>query len=124
MITGYISEFGEVIVPIDIFDQRGRLRRVEAIVDTGLDYFMALPARLVQSLGLDWIGRMRMRVGTEEMARFESFAADLSRLGARRRIYVLQTQSEILIGTRLLWESELTVQFWEGGSVNVLPRST
>ncbi|MCY4559259.1 MAG: hypothetical protein OXF79_23335 [Chloroflexi bacterium] len=51
MITGYISEFGEVIVPIDIFDQRGRLRRVEAIVDTGLDYFMALPARLVQSLG-------------------------------------------------------------------------
>ncbi len=123
MTTGYISEFGEVIVPIDIFDQRGRLRRVEAIVDTGLDYFMALPARLVQSLGLDWVGRMRMRVGTEEMARFESFAADVSWLGARRRIYVLQTQSEILVGTRLLWESELTVQFWEGGSVNVQPRS-
>ena len=123
MTTGYISEFGEVIVPIDIFDQRGRLRRVEAIVDTGLDYFMALPARLVQSLGLDWIGRMRMRVGTEEMARFESFAADVSWLGSRRPIYVLQTQSEILVGTRLLWESQLTVQFWEGGAVNVQPRS-
>ena len=123
MITGYISEFGEVIVPIDIFDQRGRLRRVEAIVDTGLDYFMALPARLVQSLGLDWIGRMRMRVGTEEMARFESFAADVSWLGARRRTYVLQTQSEILVGTRLLWESQLTAQFWEDGAVNVQARS-
>ena len=123
MTTGYISEYGEAIIPIDVFDRQGRLRRVEAIVDTGLDYFMALPARLVQSLGLDWIGRMRMRVGTEEMARFESFAADVSWLGARRRIYVLQTQSEILVGTRLLWESQLTVQFWEGGSVNVQARS-
>ncbi|MCY4559258.1 MAG: hypothetical protein OXF79_23330 [Chloroflexi bacterium] len=66
---------------------------------------------------------MRMRVGTEEMARFESFAAGVSWLGARRRIYVLQTQSEILVGTRFLWESQLTVQFWEGGSVNVQAHS-
>ena len=124
MTSGFISEFGEVVVPIDIFDQRGRLRRVEAIVDTGFDYFLALPVQLIQSLGLAWVGRRRMRVATEQMERFESFAADVWWFGARRPIYVLQTQSEILVGTSLLWESQLTVQFWEGGSVNVLPRST
>ena len=124
MTSGFISEFGEVVVPIDIFDQRGRLRRVEAIVDTGFDYFLALPVQLVQSLGLAWVGRRRMRVATEQMERFESFAAEVWWFGARRPVYVLQTQSEILIGTHLLWESQLTVQFWEGGSVNVQPRST
>ena len=124
MTSGFISEFGEVVVPIDIFDQRGRLRRVEAIVDTGFDYFLALPVQLIQSLGLVWVGRRRMRVATEQTERFESFAAEVWWFGARRPVYVLQTQSEILIGTSLLWESQLTVQFWEGGSVNVLPRST
>lgn len=124
MTSGFISEFGEVVVPIDIFDQRGRLRRVEAIVDTGFDYFLALPAHMVRSLGLDRLGRARMRVATEQMEWFEAFAADVWWFGVRRPVYVLQTQSEILVGTTLLWDSQLTVQFWEGGSVNVLPRST
>ncbi len=124
MTSGFISEFGEVVVPIDIFDQRGRLRRVEAIVDTGFDYFLALPVQLIQSLGLAWVGRRRMRVATEQMERFESFAANVWWFGARRPVYVLQTQSEILVGIRLLQESQLTVQFWEGGSVNVQTRST
>lgn len=122
MTTGYISEFGELIVPIDIFDQRGRLRRVEAIVDTGFDYFLTLPIPLVQSLGLAWAGRRRMRVATDQMEQFESFEADVWWLGTRRPIYVLQTQSEILVGTRLLWESQLTAQFWEGGVVSVQSR--
>ena len=122
MTTGYISEYGEVVVPIDIFDQRGRLRRVEAIVDTGFDYFLALPIPLIQSLGLAWVGRRRMRVATDQMERFESFAAEVWWFGARLPIRVLQTQSEILVGTRLLWESQLTVQLWQGGSVTVQAR--
>ena len=122
MTTGYISEYGEVVVPIDIFDQRGRLRRVEAIVDTGFDYFLALPVPFIQSLGLAWVGRRRMRVATDQMERFESFAAEVWWFGARLPIRVLQTQSEILVGTRLLWESQLTVQLWQGGSVTVQAR--
>ena len=122
MTTGYISTYGEVVVPIDIFDQRSRLRRVEAIVDTGFDYFLALPVPLIQSLGLAWVGRRRMRVATDQMERFESFAAEVWWFSARLPIRVLQTQSEILVGTRLLWESQLTVQLWQGGSVTVQAR--
>lgn len=122
MTTGYISEFGEVIIPIDIFDQRGRLRRIEAVVDTGFDYFVGLPAHIIRSLGLDWTGRVRMRVATDQTVRLESFVADVLWLGTRRPVYVVQTQSEILVGTHLLWESQLTAQFWEGGVVSVQSR--
>ena len=62
-----------------------------------------------------------MRVATDQLERFAYFAADVWWFGARRPIYVVQTQSEILVGTRLLWESELTVQFWQCGSVKVAP---
>ena len=63
-----------------------------------------------------------MRVATDQTVWLESFVADVSWLGPRRPVYVVQTQSEILMGTYLFWNSQLTVQFWEGGSVSVQSR--
>ncbi len=123
MTIGQVNEHHEVVIPIDIFDYQGRLRRIEAIIDTGFDYHLALPFRLVQSLGLTWVSEVEMRVATEQWEHFDSYAASVWWFGNRLPIRLLQTQSEILVGTSLLWESQLTVQFWDGGSVNVLPRS-
>ena len=124
MTTGHIDQHGRPVIPVDLFDRQGRLRRVEAMIDTGFDDFLDLPAYWVQRLGLVWASRMPMQVATSEWAQFDIYVVDVLWFGDRLPIRVLQTQSEILIGTRLLWESQLTVQFWEGGSVNVRPRST
>ncbi len=123
MTTGYVNEYREAVIPIDLFDSRGRLHRVQAIVDTGFDYHVALPFDLVQGLGLVWVGEVEMRVATDEWEQFDCYAVTVLWLGNRLPLRVLQTQSEILAGTRLLWGTELTVQFWEGGAVNVQPRS-
>ena len=121
--TGHIDQHGHPVLPVDLFDRQGRLHRVEAMIDTGFDDFLTLPAHLVQRMGLVWASRMPMQVATSEWAQFDVYAADVLWLGNRLPLRVLQTQSEILVGTRLLWESQLTVQFWEGGSVNVQARS-
>ena len=123
MTTGHIDQHGRPVIPVDLFDHQGRLHRVEAMIDTGFDDFLTLPAYLVQRMGLVWASRMPMQVATSEWAQFDIYAADVLWLGNRLPLRVLQTQSEILVGTRLLWESELTVQFWEGGAVNVQARS-
>ena len=123
MTTGHIDQHGHPVLPVDLFDRQGRLHRVEAMIDTGFDDFLTLPAHLVQRMGLVWASRMPMQVATSEWAQFDVYAADVLWLGNRLLLRVLQTQSEILVGTRLLWESQLTVQFWEGGSVNVQARS-
>lgn len=122
VINGYIDQRGSPVIPVDLFDRQGRLHRVEAMLDTGFDDFLALPTHLVQRLGLVWINRMPMQVATSEWAQFDIYTVDVLWLGNRLPIRVLQTQSEILVGTGLLWESNLTAQFWEGGSVNVQPR--
>ena len=121
--TGHIDQLGRPVIPVDLFDHQGRLHRVEAMIDTGFDDFLTLPAYLVQRMGLVWASRMPMQVATSEWAQFDIYAADVLWLGNRLPLRVLQTQSETLVGTRLLWESQLTVQFWEGGGVNVQPRS-
>jgi len=120
--TGHIDQDGHPVIPVDLFDQQGRLRRVEAMLDTGFDDFLALPGHWVQRLGLVWAATMPMRVATSEWAYFDVYEATVFWLGNRLPIRVLQTQSEILVGTRLLWESLLTAQFWEGGSVSVQSR--
>lgn len=122
MTIGRVNEYREAVIPIDLFDSRGRLHRFQAIIDTGFDYYVALPFDLVQGLGLVWVDAVEMRVATDQREQFDCYAATVFWLGNRLPIRVVQTQSEILVGTRLLWESELTVQFWEGGSVNVQPR--
>ena len=110
------------MIPVDLFDRQGRLRRVEAVLDTGFDDFLALPGHWVERLGLVRVGRMPMRVATSEWAHFDVYEATIWWLGVRLPIRVLQTQSEILVGTRLLWESQLTAQFWQGGAVSVQSR--
>ena len=122
--SGHIDQYGRPVIPVDLFDRQGRLYRVEAMLDTGFDDFLALPNHLVQRLGLVWSSRIPMHVATSELAQFDTYAATVLWLGNRLSIRAVQTQSEILVGNRLLRESQLTVQFWEGGSVNVLPRST
>ncbi len=124
MTIGHIDQYGRPVIPVDLFDRQGRLYRIEAMLDTGFDDFLALPSYLVQRLELVWSSRIPTHVATSELAQFDTYAATVLWLGNRLSIRAVQTQSEILVGTSLLWESQLTVQFWEGGSVNVLPRST
>ena len=121
--TGRTHQYGRAMIPVDLFDHQDRLHRVEAMLDTGFDGFLTLPAHWVQRLGLVWASGIPMQVATSEWVQFDAYAAAVFWLGNRLPIRVLQTQSEILVGTRLLWESELTVQFWEGGAVNVQARS-
>ncbi len=120
--SGHIDQYGRAVISVDLFDRQGRLYRINAIVDTGFDDFLALPTHLVQRLGLVWASRISMHVATSELAQFDTYAATILWLGNRLSIRVVQTQSEILVGIRLLRESQLTAQFWEGGSVSVQSR--
>lgn len=120
--SGHIDQYGRAVIPVDLFDRQDRLYRIEAMVDTGFDGFLALPTYMVQRLGLVWINRMPMQVATAEWVQFDVYEAAVWWFGARLPIRVVQTQSEILVGIRLFRESQLTAQFWEGGSVSVQSR--
>ena len=56
MISGRVSEELDPLVTIEIGMVQGNFQPVEVVVDTGFSGELALPADLIQSLGLEYIG--------------------------------------------------------------------
>ena len=52
MIQGVVNSAYEAIVPLPLQDPEGRVRDIEAVVDTGYSGFLTLPPGLVADLGL------------------------------------------------------------------------
>ena len=117
MITGRVGQHRNAIIQIDMLDSRGRLQRVNAIIDTGFDLELALPRATIRSLGLTWRDEIEMTLANGETVGFQLYSATIIWHERRREIRVLETLDEAIIGTDLLWGSTLTMQMREGGDV-------
>ena len=125
MTNGRVDENRKAIIPIDLLDSRGRLRRLSAIIDTGFDLELALPGVTIRSLGLTWRDEIEMTLADGQTVRFQLYGATIIWHERRREIRVLETSDEAIIGADLLWGSVLTMQMREGGHVSIeeLPAS-
>lgn len=117
MITGHVGQDRKAIIPIALLDSRGRLQRVNAIIDTGFDLELVLPRATIRSLGLTWRDEIEMTLANGETARFQLYSATIIWHELRREIRVLETLDEAIIGADLLWGSTLTMQMRDGGGV-------
>ena len=117
MITGHVGQDRKAIIPIDLLDSRGRLQRVNAIIDTGFDLELALPRATIRALGLTWRDEIEMTLANGETVGFQLYSATIIWHERRREIRVLETLDEAIIGADLLWGSTLTMQMREGGDV-------
>ena len=117
MITGRVGQNRKALIPIDLLDSRGRLQRVNAIIDTGFDLELALPMATIRSLGLIWRDEIEMTLADGQTVSFQLYSATIIWHERRREIRVLETSDEAIIGADLLWGSALTMQMREGGDV-------
>ncbi|MGB3633136.1 MAG: hypothetical protein WA982_03770 [Rubrobacteraceae bacterium] len=118
MITGSVSPDGsEATVSLEVTGTGGRSHTIEAVLDTGFNGYLTLPAEEVVSLGLPQRGFERY------------FLADGSeRLGPLYRAVVLWHgrnltfsvgEGDPLVGMALLSGSRLTVDAEPGGEVRI-----
>ena len=117
MITGRVGQNRKALIPIDLLDSRGRLQRVNAIIDTGFDLELALPTATIRSLGLIWRDEIEMTLADGQTVSFQLYSATIIWHERRREIRVLETSDEAIIGADLVWGSTLTMQMREGGEV-------
>jgi predicted aspartyl protease len=57
MMTGVVSAALEATLRLSVEDTLGQAHEVEAILDTGFNGFLTLPAALIGALGLPWLFR-------------------------------------------------------------------
>jgi clan AA aspartic protease len=110
----------EITLSIDLLAQNQR-RAIEAVMDTGFNGYLTLPADTIQKLGLEFAGNRRAILGDGRMVVFDVYLADVLWHGQSREVLVFQTEGGTLLGMALLAGSCVTFDAVENGAVSVEP---
>lgn len=121
MIAGSVNEFREPIVTMEIHGPTGRSVRVQAIVDTGFNGFVSIPAALAERLSLPRTGATRAELANGEVVAVAVCRATVRWHGHDQRVDVLVSDGGPLIGMHLLAGSRLRIQCDAGGDVEIEP---
>ena len=119
MARGAVGTNRRATITVDVFDQGGRPRPVQAIIDTGFDGALTLPPELIEQFGLPRAGMRVFMVASGERHRFTAHRAWISWHGRRREIHVWATDTQPLLGMALLWGSRVTFDAVEGGQLSI-----
>ena len=96
MIDGHVDQNRKAIIPVDLLDGAGRLRRLNAIIDTGFDLELALPGATIRNLGLTWRDEIEMTLADGQTVGFPRYAATIIWHDRQREIRVLETSHEAI----------------------------
>jgi clan AA aspartic protease len=121
MITGVVTAARQAVVPLLLRDATGGERRLQAIIDTGINGALALPPSLVESLGLEWRGQDSATLADNVERLFSFYEAVVVWDSERRRIEAVAADGPVLVGMALLAGYELTIRVVPAGTVTISP---
>ena len=107
----------EAVVPVPVLNRNGQFQTVEFVVDTGFDGFLALPAELIQRLGLEPYSSSEVTFGNGQWELWNTWHCRIRWHDQPRDIVALESRGEVLLGMALLEGSQLTIQARVDGAV-------
>ena len=122
MIEGIVNAAYEAVITVFVRGPAGRVRQVEAVVDTGFNRFLTLPPSLVAELGLDLVGRSRVVLADGSEGSFDVYDVSVIWDGQPRDVYTYVADATPLVGMSLLDEHDLSIQVRDGGRVVIQPK--
>lgn len=119
MIEGFVNANLEAVVTLHLQDQAGRTREVDAVIDTGLNGYLALPPTLVASLGLPVVGDGEAILADGSEAVFDVYGVTLWWNGQSRYVETGAVGLDPLVGMSLLDNQNLSIDVTNGGRVAI-----
>jgi len=119
MIAGMVNAVLEPNVTLVVFDANGHQHAIEAIVDTGFNGELTLPGHLIASLGLTWKACSGGFLADGSYIDFDVYSAKVWWDGVTRVVDIEATNGSTLLGTELLRDRGLHVEFKPGGLVRI-----
>jgi clan AA aspartic protease len=92
---------------------------IECVVDTGFEGFLTLPLTVIAELSLSYAGRIDANLADGSNVSTEVYWTEILWSGINREIAVLAMGSRPLMGTALLEDHHLSIDFCDGGVVLV-----
>lgn len=119
MIVGSVNRYLEAVVEVAVQDDKGEFHGFRCVLDTGFDGFIALPAQVIQRLGLVRSEVRRTLLVDAVEIFLPLYWGTVNWCEEFLEVPVLGTEQEFLVGAALLENSTLTVQVWNGGDILV-----
>jgi clan AA aspartic protease len=116
--SGIVSD-RHAIVALPVFLPNGSTFPIEFVVDTGFTDYLCLPPDAVALLQLPFLTDLRVNLADNSETVVPVHQAMILWEGEKRAVRVFATGRRPLIGTALLDEYELTIQFTENGLVTI-----
>lgn len=114
MLKGIVSRDLEPIVEIQLIFPDKMLRQF-AVIDTGFNGALSVPSELIASSGWEFVGYEKYEIADGAIIKAEVYLGEVLFDGRKRRVGILSSDSkDILIGTRLIQDKVLTVNFKTG----------
>lgn len=115
-IEGYVdSSTFSPMVSIKLVSSEDEEVESPAIVDTGYNGEVILPENKIQEMGLEFLGTIDSELANGQIVEIELFRGRLKWFDMMREVTIGATQSdEALLGTQLLSDCELRVDFKQG----------
>ncbi len=119
MIRGVVNSLLEATIRFDVQDASGQPCPTEVVIDTGFNADLTLPPGMVQLLGLRWLYRQKGLMADGNLHSFEVYSATVDWDGQPRLVEVQALDVRPLMGTRLLRNSSVRIDFMPGGVVEI-----
>jgi clan AA aspartic protease len=92
---------------------------IKCVIDTGFEGFLTLPVAAVTTLGLNYITRINANLADNSNIATDVYLATILWNGTERDVPVLAMGRRPLVGTALLEDYHLGVDFHDGGTVAI-----
>ena len=120
MIKGQVNPQLESIIPVTILNGDERQHSIQAILDTGFSGHLTLPSGLIDELDLIFIESRRYFLANNAPVNFDLFQAVLDWDNQVRTIHVLSSESNPLVGMKMVQGSHIFINAVDGGEVRIL----
>jgi len=92
---------------------------IECVIDTGFEGFLTLPLSVIVDLGLPYLISINANLANNSSVETDVYLATILWNSVERNVAVLAMGRRPLIGTALLENYHLSIDFCEGGTVLV-----
>lgn len=119
MLTGRITAEREAVVRFQVLGPAGQATAVEAVIDTGFDGYLTLPAVLIRDLDLPFLGTTTATLGDGNSVSMALHLASVAWEEEPGEVLVLAAEGGVLAGMALLAGNRVILDVEEEGAVTI-----
>jgi len=117
VIEGTINDRYEAVITIIVTGPAGTSAEVPAVIDTGFNGFLSLPASIIKELEMPFLHSTRVRLADDREEVVRVHQADMDWDGLRRTVRATTGGTTALVGMQLMNRHRLEMDIRPGGAV-------